>query len=144
MSSKRELLNDIKRIALEYGGHCLSDKYINSKQKLLFECKQGHKFESCRDYLKAGHWCPFCIGRGRTVEYLKDLADKKGGICLSPNFLGMNKKHLWQCAEGHKWEAIPSNIQHLGRWCPICGRNKSDRNRRKYSVEVRIQVLKRD
>ena len=28
-------------------------------------------------------------------------------------------KYKWECNEGHKWEAIASNIQS-GKWCPKC------------------------
>lgn len=130
-----KLLEELHEIAKGHGGCCLSNDYVNSKSKLLFKCKFGHQFESCWDYLKAGNWCPFCIGRGRTIADLQQLANQHGGRCLSPTFLGTKKKHLWECAEGHRWEAIPQNIESLGRWCPTCGRDKSDRNRRKYTVE---------
>ena len=135
MIDKEKLLEELHEIARERGGCCLSNEYVNSSHKLLFKCKHGHQFESCRDYLKAGNWCPFCAGRRRSIHDLQDLASKFSGECLSENFLGMNTKHLWRCAEGHQWEAIPQNIQTLGRWCPMCGRAKSDKNRRKYTLK---------
>ncbi|MBD1904049.1 hypothetical protein NDI37_25845 [Funiculus sociatus GB2-A5] len=135
MIDRAKILEELREIAKERGGHCLANEYINSTSKLLFECKHRHQFESCRDYLKAGNWCPFCAGRGRTIADLQELAAQYGGRCLSPTFLGMGKKHLWECAEGHKWEAIPQNIKTLGRWCPDCGRAKSDKNRRRYTLE---------
>lgn len=140
MLNKLKLLEELHEIARKYGGRCLSNEYVNSKEKLLFECKHGHQFESCRNYLKAGNWCPFCIGRGKTIADLQELATQQGGRCLSPNFLGMGKKHLWECAEGHTWEAIPQNIKTLGRWCPVCGRAKSDRNRRRYTLEDMLSL----
>jgi Probable Zinc-ribbon domain len=136
MIDKQKFLDDLHEIARQNGGCCLSNEYINSSRKLLFKCKHGHQFESCRDYLKAGNWCPFCAGRGRSVQDLKELANKFGGQCLSEHFLGMDKKHLWKCAKGHQWEAMPSNIiKTSGTWCPICGRKKSDKNRRRHTIE---------
>ena len=134
MLNKEKMLQELREIAKKKGGICISDIYINSSSKLLFQCKNGHQFQSCWDYLKAGNWCPFCAGRGKTIEDLQGLASKHGGRCLSEHFLGMDKKHIWECAEGHRWEALPRNIKSLGRWCPICGRSKSDRNRRRYSL----------
>lgn len=131
---KSKLLEELHEIAQKRGGRCLSDEYMNSDAKLLFECKSGHQFKSCRDYLKAGNWCPFCIGRGKTIADLQELAAQRGGRCLSPTYLGMDKKHLWECDRGHCWEAIPSNI-NTGKWCPVCGRAKSDRNRRRHTLE---------
>jgi len=36
------LLEELQKIAASKGGKCLSDKYINSKTKLKWECKEGH------------------------------------------------------------------------------------------------------
>jgi hypothetical protein len=135
MSDKITLLNELKEIANKNGGFYLSGEYINSESKLLFECQNGHQFQSCRNYIKAGNWCPFCAGKGKTINDLQLLASQRGGHCLSTVFLGMNKKHLWECSEGHQWEAIPQNIKSLGRWCPICGRIKCDQSRRKYTIK---------
>ena len=135
MVNKEKLLEELCEIARQRGGSCLSKEYVNSSHKLLFKCKYGHQFESCRDYLKAGNWCPFCAGRGRSIKDLQDLASKFGGQCLSDHFLGMGIKHLWRCAEGHQWEAIPQNIKTLGRWCPVCGRAKSAKNRRRHTLQ---------
>jgi hypothetical protein len=134
MVDKKKLLLEIHEIARQHGGFCLANEYINSKHKLLFKCEYGHQFESCRDYIKAGNWCPFCAGRRKSIKDLRDMAKQFGGKCLSEHFLGMSVKHRWECAEGHQWEAIPQNINTLGRWCPTCGRTKSDKKRRKYTL----------
>jgi hypothetical protein len=135
MIDKEKLFEELHEIARQRGGCCLANEYVNSSHKLLFKCKHGHQFKSCRDYLKAGNWCPFCAGRRKSIHDLQDLASRFGGECLSKHFLGMNTKHLWKCAEGHQWEAIPQNIQTLGRWCPVCGRTKSDKNRRRHTLK---------
>ena len=91
MIDRAKILEELREIAKERSGHCLANEYINSTSKLLFKCKHGHQFESCRDYIKAGNWCPFCAGRGRTIADLQELAAQYGGCCLSPTFLGMGK-----------------------------------------------------
>lgn len=135
MINKEKFLDELREIARQHDGCCLSNEYVNSSHKLLFKCKHGHQFESCRDYLKAGNWCPFCAGRRRNIQDLQELASKHGGCCLSEHFLGMNTKHLWECEQGHQWKAIPQNIKTLGRWCPVCGRANSDKNRRRHTIE---------
>ncbi|MCP4898302.1 MAG: hypothetical protein GY906_15115, partial [bacterium] len=40
------------------GGKCLSDTYINTHTKLLWECKQGHQWEAKPSNIKSGRWCP--------------------------------------------------------------------------------------
>ena len=39
------LLEEVKKMAENFGGKCLSDTYINHKSKLEFECKREHKFK---------------------------------------------------------------------------------------------------
>lgn len=45
----------------QHHGKCLSEIYINNKQKLLFECKFKHQWYSNFDNIKnKGKWCPDC------------------------------------------------------------------------------------
>lgn len=46
-------------------GKCLSQKYVNSTFRLLFECKVGHRFratplEVMGKKSRPGTWCPRC------------------------------------------------------------------------------------
>jgi hypothetical protein len=41
-SKKRATIDDMKNIAHERGGKCLSDTYINSRNKLHWICSDGH------------------------------------------------------------------------------------------------------
>lgn len=52
---------------------------------------------------------------------LKQLAEKKGGSCLSRVYRGVDKPLLWQCKHGHHWKATPGNVKNKGSWCPFCG-----------------------
>ena len=51
---------DMKRMAKERGGKCLSDEYININTKLLWECHEGHQWWAIPYTVKKGHWCPIC------------------------------------------------------------------------------------
>ena len=57
---KKPEIKTYKKIAEERGGSCLSDKYINAKTKLLFECERFHKWEALPCSVKRGSWCPIC------------------------------------------------------------------------------------
>lgn len=51
--------------AEKLGGKCLSDHYVNSTFRLLFICKEGHKFRSTPLEVmgkksRPGVWCPKC------------------------------------------------------------------------------------
>jgi len=62
--------------------------------------------------------------RSRLIEPMQKIAKGHGGQCLSSAYVNMNTKLLWECALGHKWEAVPSSVQQ-GVWCPKCGRTKA-------------------
>src|SRR5260370_1167968 len=51
---------------------------------------------------------------------MKELARERGGKCLSQKYVNIYRKLLWECKEGHQWEAIPHNIKSHGQWCPEC------------------------
>lgn len=74
------------------------------------------------------------------LEYLKKLGKSFGGDCLSENYTQLSDKYLWICSEGHKWEANAQNVKSLRRWCPVCGKNRSALNRRKFSLQDMQEV----
>jgi len=41
-------------------GKCLSTQYQNCKTKMLWQCREGHQFQSTPDYINQGNWCPIC------------------------------------------------------------------------------------
>lgn len=60
-------LQTMKGHAEKLGGKCLSDKYVNSTFRLLFTCKNGHRFratplEVMGKKSGGGKWCPDCRG----------------------------------------------------------------------------------
>ncbi len=119
----RRLSNDeMHQIAEQHGGQCLSEKYMNNEAKLLWECINGHRWEADLHSVKRGTWCPVCAGVQRhTIEQMNQLAEAKGGKCLSEKYINAETKLQWVCAEGHRWKAIPSNVIR-GHWCPKCSK----------------------
>jgi hypothetical protein len=130
-----EIYNDTAIIVKERGGILLESSYLNSKAPLLIECSEGHQWESNREMLKAGNWCPRCAGRGRSRQEIAAAAQAKGGDLVSKSFSKMSDRYLWRCEFGHEWEAVANNVINNGRWCPECGRKESDEGRRRYSLE---------
>jgi hypothetical protein len=51
---------DMQELASRKNGKCLSGKYITGKIKLLWECKQNHRWEATPAQIKLGRWCPLC------------------------------------------------------------------------------------
>jgi hypothetical protein len=74
--------------------------------------------------IKQGSWCPFCAGVTKgTLEDMKQVASRRGGRCLSNEYINSKAKLLWQCAEGHQWKASPNHVKR-GSWCPECAKLK--------------------
>jgi len=64
-------------------------------------------------------------GSREILNHLRMIAAEHGGQCLSPHYVNDNTNLLWQCAQGHKWEADPGHMKQ-GTWCPFCaGRGKT-------------------
>lgn len=70
---------------------------------------------------------------------LHKLADKQGGSCLSPIYLGVLKNHRFRCAKGHEWIAAPTNIKR-GTWCPDCKPERIGNSNRKHTVENMVKL----
>lgn len=54
------------------------------------------------------------------LAWCQNYAKSRGGQCLSDEFLGMQGRLTYRCAEGHVWEARPAKHAYEGSWCPEC------------------------
>ena len=57
--------------------------------------------------------------RKLTIEKMGDLAERKGGKCLSCVYVGNTVKLNWQCANGHQFLSKSNDVQQ-GHWCLQC------------------------
>ncbi len=120
----RKTIKDMQKLAMERGGRCLSDTYIDARTKILWECKKGHQWQAAPAYVQGGTWCPECAGNTKlTIEDVQKLAREKGGKCLSTEYKNKTLPLVWECAEGHRWELNLRKIKE-GRWCPMCAGKK--------------------
>ncbi len=136
-ADKRNLaIEEMRRVAKSRGGKCISEEYINSVTKLLWECKEGHRWKAKPVIIKRGRWCPTCGGSEKlTIDEMKELAKDRGGWCLSPQYINANTKLLWKCEMAHQWEATPASVKS-GSWCPLCSVNLSERICREYFENI--------
>lgn len=122
---KKYTINDMKKIAIEKGGDCLSQKYINNKTNLRWKCSKGHEWNATPKNVKNhGTWCPECSSNKLTIKEMHELAKSRGGKCLSEKYIGNQNKLKWKCSKGHEWEAAPHHIKNSGTWCPKCASPK--------------------
>ncbi|QQS61536.1 MAG: hypothetical protein IPN70_01215 [Candidatus Moraniibacteriota bacterium] len=119
-------IQDMRAIALSRGGKCLSAQYLDARTKLRWQCAEGHIWETTPGSIRGGHWCPKCSNkiiaekiRKYSIADMNRLASKKGGKCLSDEFISIHSPLKWVCVKEHIWSAQPSNIMR-GSWCPYC------------------------
>jgi len=53
-------MDAMHKLAKKNEGKCLSAMYGNCKTKMLWQCRNGHQFQSTPDNIKQGKWCPYC------------------------------------------------------------------------------------
>lgn len=127
----RRTLEEMKALAEERGGECLSREYENARTKLRWRCAEGHEWRAAPIWLKyQGTWCPYCAGKVKhTLEEMKALALERGGECLSTAYENTRSALRWRCRRGHEWDALPANIIR-GTWCSICANERKGLNHR--------------
>ncbi len=109
-------------LARKRGGRCISTLYVNSTVPLLWECASGHQWSAVPASIRKGTWCPDCAGvRPGTLEQMKEIAESRGGDCLSVRYGNTATKLQWRCSNGHEWSATPLQVKK-GHWCPFCAR----------------------
>jgi len=130
-SSFKFNLKMCQEYAQQRGGKCLSPEYKNARTSMKWKCGECdsewmNNFDGIR---RKGQWCPRCA-RARSgikkrfgIKVCKKYAQQRGGKCLSPEYKNAKTKILWECASGHRWEAIFSNVKK-GHWCNVCADKK--------------------
>jgi len=119
--NKKELLASYNRLANKKGGKCLSEKYLNNRSKLKWECANGHQWQATPVIIQSGRWCRQCYADSRrgSIQEMQQIASQRGGKCLSATYTDNDTRLRWQCKEGHSWWATPANVK-LGGWCRKC------------------------
>jgi hypothetical protein len=138
--SHKDSIETFQKIATKNGGECLSEKYVNCRTKLSFKCKKGHVWNAKpHDVKYSKSWCPVCSNSIKlTIEEMREIANKRGGKCLSNEYINSHTKLLWECKYGHQWDAKPSCIKNDNKWCPICSESKGERRIREYLILYNI------
>jgi len=146
---KRDMyLMEMRRLAEEHNIELLSTEYINNMSDLELKCKtcentwKDFRANIMQKVKRNTFNCPYCNKKTKELLYkeFRELARKRGGKLLSPEFLGMTKNHIWNCDKcGCEWKAKPCTIKDYpskkGTWCPHCGYESMKKNLQKYTFE---------
>ena len=125
----KKTIDDMRQIAAQRGGHCLSTEYAGARKPLLWKCKSGHEWQAIPvNITSRNSWCPYCKGQKSerfNIEYMQKIAKDRGGKCLSERYINSKTKLLWQCSLQHTWKAIPLNVVNKESWCPYCAKKNT-------------------
>ncbi len=100
-------------------GRCL-DVYVDMYTPMRFECAAGHVWLALPINIKHGNtWCPFCKNKHLSINDFRELAQIKGGKCLSDVYVSSQGRLKFQCDKKHEWFAAAKHIKR-GSWCPYC------------------------
>jgi hypothetical protein len=55
-----------------------------------------------------------------SIKDMQRMAQKRGGKCLSQQYINNYTPLLWECKLGHRWETKPYYVIIMGTWCPKC------------------------
>ncbi len=112
-------IDDLRQVAHQHDGKCLSSIYTTSADKYLWECSKGHKFKTSLNTINGGCWCPKCAGFGKTIDDMIKLAQQHDGKCLSQEYINTVTPLTWECSKRHIWKTSPQIVVR-GSWCPMC------------------------
>ncbi len=144
---RRLTIEQMQQIALDKGGKCLTNQYMNDRTKLLWMCSKGHKWTATPFSIKRGTWCPICgkIRMGNAlrsnIEEMQEIAQKHDGKCISNEYIDDKTKLTWMCSKGHKWDSTPNNIKN-GTWCPICSKDIGPRKKMDKTLQLVKKIAK--
>lgn len=114
-------IEEMRALANERGGECLSQEYVNGRSKLHWRCGKGHEWSAVPSNVVQGAWCPVCAFDfvRFTLEDVQRIARDRGGKCLVEEYTNGREMIPWQCEEGHVWKARARTVSR-GTWCPRC------------------------
>ena len=131
-------IEDMRELAMDRGGMCLSRHFRGVLTELRWQCGRGHTWAVAPRSVLQGSWCRICSDSLRVKHSLDDmcsLARSRGGFCISSTYVDTRHALIWKCAQGHSWSAKPTDILS-GRWCPDCSGGKTERLCRAYFERI--------
>lgn len=110
----RHNIEFIKEQIASFGCMCLSDKYINYKEKLTMQCECGNVYQqSYTNFIHGTHHCQKCSRKianeaknKYTYEYVYEYLQEHGSILLTPKtekFIGYKSDIEIECSCGEKF-----------------------------------------
>lgn len=116
---------DEARMQAFYGGREAYDARPRDWKDVKLFCESA-EYETIRSdpgYRKLDHGYDENKPDGElALDDMRQAAAFRGGACLYDQIVpgDLYQKLIWQCHEGHTFEASPYTILKAGHWCPVC------------------------
>ena len=113
----------------------LSDGYVNTNNKLLLKCPEGHEYSVIFNNFKLGYRCPICsINNSRhSYDYVKSYIESFNYKLLSNIYENAFTEMEMECDKGHVYKINFGSFKNGKRRCPICKPEKiSEKLRHSY------------
>jgi hypothetical protein len=69
---------EMRRMAAEHGGKCLSDRYVDNRTHLQWECDKGHRWWATAGNMRQyDTWCPDCAREVQRAERRSMAKDRR-------------------------------------------------------------------
>ena len=129
-NNKKPDYEQIKEMVEKKGFKLISKEYINSKDKLEIECKNGHRFYRTKNILKRGNniECPYCSGGRESIDIfvIKNYLEKNNLQLLSKEYINAHQELRIKCKNGHIFKRDWSHLK-TQKECPYCKASKGEK-----------------
>jgi very-short-patch-repair endonuclease len=157
----KKSIDDCHQLAKSRGGRCLSEKYLNNRTNLYWECgvNTDHKwFATYHSIKSSGTWCPYCAADKKTSRGEQELADFVQGfvrvIRNNRTVIGPYELDIWvpdlQIGieyDGGYWHDLPEMMERdalKDKMCQEAGillLRVTDKNWDKDRDQTKIEIL---
>lgn len=132
-NQQQNMYNEIVEFSSNNGWKVVSDRYVNSTEKLIFECVKGHRRTILYRSFKLTLGCKECsivypktptmnARQQKHYDELVDIAIRKKWSVVSDRYIDAFTKMDFKCPKGHIRNIVPYSFK-LQQGCKIFLRN---------------------
>ncbi len=92
---KKLTIEDAHSAAKEHGGKCLSEVYIGSNEKMLWECEKGHQWYDRLNNVRCGRWCSGC--KKKDINTIRETLLEHNKVLLEEVYISGHTLMKMQC-----------------------------------------------
>ncbi len=146
IEGRRLGIEKVRDIGKKRGFILITKLYINSEQKLDWQCINGHIFKANITTIKNGKYpCPDCRKEQRTahnkkkIDYFYKYVKNRNGKLVK---VISDNEFLFECDQGHQWIGTRTSVIS-GSWCVKCSYKKRGIEKRNKIDEYQLIAKER-